>query len=127
MHQVLLFKYRRDDEARDLMKRVIKVDKELNKISRSDDPSGAIYAAWNSGMESLHKLDFLQIDAATRVRALQTAGVLEPFKLIRHAQVSKPVGDLAQVPDARLFEQAMHVYFQALDARVYKRKEFFAV
>ena len=64
-------------------------------------------------MANLHKLGFTFQDAETRVRALQTAGVLEPFTLVRHAHV----------PDARRYERAMHIFFRGV--RVYKRKEFF--
>ena len=60
-------------------------------------------------------LMFTHQDAETRVKSLQTPGVLEPFTLVRHAQV----------PNARRFEKAMHIYFR--DLRVYKRKEFFVV
>ena len=54
----------------------------------SDHKEGEIYAAWNPLMTNLHKLGFTNIDAETRVKALQTAGVLEPFHLVRHARVS---------------------------------------
>ena len=112
----ILLNYRRNREARDAMRRVIKMEKRMNKrdATNGTDHSGEIYAAWNTLMPDLHKQGFSFSDAETRVRALQTAGVLEPFKLVRSAKV----------PDARMYEKAMHIYFK--DVRVYKRKEFFA-
>ena len=109
----VLMTYRMDKNARNTMKRLTKIEKSMNKVN-SFDGSGEIYAAWNSLMPNLHKLGFTFQDAQTRVKALQTAGVLESFELVRHAHV----------PDARLYEKAMHIYFR--DVRVYKRKEFFA-
>ena len=110
----ILFAYRRDHDARKAMKRVIKQEKRMKKKEDQGDGSGEIYAASNPLTMGLHKQGFSFGDAETRVRGLQTAGVLEPFKLVRRAKV----------PDARLYEKAMHIYFK--DVRVYKRKEFFA-
>ena len=109
----VLMTYRMDNNARNAMKRLTKIEKSMNR-DNPFDCSGEIYAAWNSLMPNLHKLGFTFQDAQTRVKALQTAGVLESFELVRHAHV----------PDARLYEKAMHIYFR--DVRVYKRKEFFA-
>ena len=86
----VLMTYRRDKDARDTMKRLIKLEKTMNKAV-SFDGSGEIYAAWNPLMPNLHKLGFTFQNAETRVKALQTAGVLESFELVRHAHV----------PDAR--------------------------
>ena len=114
--RTILSSYRKNHAARDLMKQVIKAEKKLNKQEvKTSDGSGEIYAAWNELMQHLFKLGFTCRDAETRVKELQTAGVLEPFQLVRHARV----------PNARLYEKAMHIYFK--DVRVYKRKEFFAV
>jgi len=110
----ILYAYRRDHDARKAMKRVIKQEKRMKKKEDQGDGSGEIYAASNPLTMGLHKQGFSFGDAETRVRGLQTAGVLEPFKLVRRAKV----------PDARLYEKAMHIYFK--DVRVYKRKEFFA-
>ena len=77
------------------MQRVSQREERLNNKEEAKleslDGSGEIYTAWNPLMPSLYKKGFTFKDAETRVRALQTAGVLEPFKLIRHARV----------PDAR--------------------------
>ena len=91
-----LLHYRRHGATRKVMRRVARWEERLNvkeesQLTSSHDGSGEIYAAWNSLMPSLYKKGFSFKDAATRVRALQTAGVLEPFKLVRHARV----------PDAR--------------------------
>ena len=112
----ILLNYRRNREARDTMRRVIKMEKRMNKHEETSgiNQPGEIYAAWNTLMPNLHKQGFTFRDAETRVRELQTAGVLEPFKLVRSAKV----------PDARVYEKAMHIYFKGV--RVYKRKEFFA-
>ena len=112
--RTVLMKYRRDRASRALMKSVMKWEK-ASKKQCTRSKTGEIYAAWNPLMPSLHKLGFTLQDAETRVKSLQTAGVLEPFTLVRHAQV----------PNARRFEKAMHIYFR--DLRVYKRKEFFVV
>ena len=113
-HSTLL-RYRHEKPVRETMKRISIIEKTLNRVLQSSDGSGEIYAAWNPLMTNLYKLGFTYRDAKTRVRELQTAGVLEPFELVRHVHV----------PDARLYEKAMHIFFQ--DVRVYKRKEFFAV
>ena len=111
-----LLRYRIDSHARDTMRRVIRVEKALRGSEiGAKTQRGFIYAAWNKLMEDLHKLGFTNKDATTRVRALQTAGVLEPFELVREAEV----------PNARLYEKAMHIYFR--DVRIHKRKEFFAI
>jgi hypothetical protein len=86
----ILTKYRKHKPTRDVMKQVSKASKKLN-ITPSHDGSGEIYAAVNPIMQHLYKMGFTFKDAETRVDALQTAGVLEPFNLIRHAKV----------PDAR--------------------------
>ena len=111
--RAVLFGYRKDKDARNIMSSVTGLEKRLNKTA-SVDGSGEIYAAWNPTMKHLFKLGFTFQDAGTRVKALQTAGVLEPFTLVRHAHVAA----------ARKYEKAMHIYFR--DVRVYKRKEFFA-
>ena len=115
--RTILHSYRKNHAARDIMKRVIKAEKKLNEneMDKIPDNSGEIYAAWNELMELLFKLGFTYRDAETRVKELQTAGVLEAFHLVRRARV----------PDARRYEKAMHYYFK--EVRVYKRKEFFAV
>ena len=109
----ILFDFSKDKPMRRVMKRVSVLEASMNR-EPSLDGSGEIYAAWNPLMKNLYKLGFTFQDADTRVKALQTAGVLEPFVLIRHMHV----------PDARLFEKAMHMFF--IGVRVYKRKEFFA-
>ena len=86
----ILTKYRTDKALRDVMKKVGRASKKLNGAPSSDG-SGEIYAAVNPVMPHLFKMGFTFKDAETRVRALQTAGVLEPFELVRHAAV----------PDAR--------------------------
>jgi hypothetical protein len=86
----ILTKYRTDKALRDVLKKVGKASKQLN-CTPSLDGSGEIYAAINPVMPHLFKMGFTFKDAETRVRALQTAGVLEPFELVRHAAV----------PDAR--------------------------
>jgi hypothetical protein len=83
----ILAKYQVYKPSRDVMKKVGKVSKQLNKVP-SDDGSGEIYVAVNPLMPHLYKMGFTFKDAETRVKALQTAGVLEPFELIRHAKVS---------------------------------------
>jgi hypothetical protein len=88
--RAVLLDYRRDKPHRNVMRRIIKLEKRLNKTS-SPDGSGEIYAALNPLMHHLHKLGFTFKDAQTRVNALQTAGVLEPFELVR----------CVRVPDAR--------------------------
>ena len=88
--RTVLLRYRREKKLRHDMKKIITLEKRLNQDETSDR-SGEIYAAWNPVMTSLYKMGFTFKDAATRVRALQTAGVLEPFVLVRHAVV----------PDAR--------------------------
>ncbi len=82
----ILSKYRNDKPLRDVMKQVSKADKRMNQTP-SHDGSGEIYAAINPLMPHLYKMGFTFKDAETRVKALQTAGVLEPFELIRHARV----------------------------------------
>ena len=77
-------------KKRDVLKKVGKTSKQLN-CTPSPDGSGEIYAAVNPVMPHLFKMGFTFKDAETRVKALQTAGVLEPFELVRHAAV----------PDAR--------------------------
>ena len=74
-----------------------------------------IYAAFCRLRTALHKLGFSCVGAVNWVKQLQTAGLLEPFELVR----------AARVPDARLYEKAAHLYFKQV--RVYKRKEFFAI
>jgi len=86
----ILTKYRTDKALRDVLKKVGKASKQLNCMP-SLDGSGEIYAAVNPLMPHLFKMGFTFKDAETRVKALQTAGVLEPFELVRHAAV----------PDAR--------------------------
>jgi len=114
--RTILASYRKNHLTRNLMKQVIKAEKNLNKKElRFSDGSGEIYAAQNVLMMHLFKLGFTGRDAVTRVKELQTAGVLEPFQLIR----------CVRVPNASLYEKAMHFYFK--DVRVYRRKEFFAV
>ena len=76
---------------------------------------GEIYAAFCRLWIALHKLGFSCVGAEDRVKQLQTAGMIEPFELVR----------AVRVPDARLYEKAMHLYFKQV--RVYKRKEFFAI
>lgn len=110
----ILRHYRKNPDARNAMRNVSKIEKRLNKQA-SPDGSGEIYAAVTPTMADLHKKGFTFGSASTRVKALQTAGVLEPFVLVRHAHV----------PDARTYEKAMHEFFK--DVRVHKRKEFFAV
>jgi hypothetical protein len=83
----ILTKYRMYKPLRDVMKKVGKVSKKLNKTP-SHDCSGEIYAAVNPLMQHLYKMGFTFKDAETRVSSLQTAGVLEPFKLIRRAKVA---------------------------------------
>ena len=87
----ILFRYHHDKPTRNIMKEVSRMERKLNAREASDHKEGEIYAAWNPLMTDLHKLGFTNIDAETRVKALQTAGVLEPFHLVRHARV----------PDAR--------------------------
>ena len=70
-----------------MMELISKLEKKLNASESATDTSGEIYAAWNPRMVFLHKLGFTLQDAETRVKALQTAGVLEPFELERHAYV----------------------------------------
>jgi hypothetical protein len=82
----ILSKYRNDKPLRDVMKKVSKADKRMNQTPLHDG-SGEIYAAINPLMPHLYKMGFTFKDAETRVKALQTAGVLEPFELIRHARV----------------------------------------
>jgi len=86
----ILTKYRTDKALRDVLRKVGKASKQLN-CTPSLDGSGEIYAAVNPLMPHLFKMGFTFKDAETRVKALQTAGVLEPFELVRHAAV----------PDAR--------------------------
>jgi hypothetical protein len=86
----ILTKYRTDKALRDVLKKVGKASKQLN-CTPSPDSSGEIYAAVNPVTPHLFKMGFTFKDAETRVKALQTAGVLEPFELVRHAAV----------PDAR--------------------------
>ena len=76
---------------------------------------GEIYAAFCWLWTALHKLGFTCVGAVQRVKQLQTAGMIEPFELVR----------AVKVPDARLYEKVVHLYFKQV--RVYKRKEFFAV
>ena len=64
-----------------------KLEKQLNASESATDISSEIYAAWNPLMVHLHKLGFMYQDAETRVRTLQTAGMLEPFELVHHAYV----------------------------------------
>ena len=87
----ILFRYEHDKSARNMMKEVLRMENKLNASESSDRKEGEIYAAWNPLTTNLHKLGFTSKDAETRVKALQTAGVLEPFQLVRHAHV----------PDAR--------------------------
>jgi hypothetical protein len=82
----VLTRYRRNNAMRDVMKQTMKLEKQLNS-SASDDGSGEIYAAWNPLMPDLYKLGFTFRDAETRVKELRSAGVLEPFTLVRHAKV----------------------------------------
>ena len=86
-----LFQYQHEKSTRKMMKDVSRMEKKLNASESSDSKEGEIYAAWNPLMTNLHKLGFTGKDAETRVKALQTAGVLDPFRLVRHAHV----------PDAR--------------------------
>ena len=86
-----LLHYRHEKPIRNMMKEISKLESNLNSRESSLTKTGEIYAAWNPTMTNLHKLGFTCKDAETRVRALQTAGVLEPFQLTRHAHV----------PDAR--------------------------
>ena len=83
----ILTKYRVYKPLRDVMKIVGKLSKKLNETP-SHDGSGEIYAAVNPMMQHLYKMGFTYKDAETRVKALQTAGVLEPFELIRCAKVA---------------------------------------
>jgi hypothetical protein len=83
----ILTKYRVYKPLRDVMKIVGKLSKKLNE-SPSHDGSGEIYAAVNPMMQHLYKMGFTFKDAVTRVKALQTAGVLEPFELIRCVRVA---------------------------------------
>jgi len=76
---------------------------------------GEIYAATCVIWMHLYKIGFTCMGAEQRVKQLQTAGLMEPFELVR----------AVRVPDARLYEKAVHLYFKQV--RVYKRKEFFAV
>ena len=84
--RTILLHYRTDKRIRHAMRKVSAREERLNR-KPSSDGSGEIYAAWNPLMPNLHKMGFTFKDATTRVRALQTAGVLEPFELIRHAKV----------------------------------------
>ena len=83
-----LLRYRYDKPVRSMMKEISKMENRLNAGESSVNKGGEIYAAWNPLMARLHKLGFTCRDAETRVKALQTAGVLEPFQLVRHAHVS---------------------------------------
>jgi hypothetical protein len=83
----ILTKYRVYKPLRDVMKIVGKLSKKLNETP-SHDGSGEIYAAVNPMMQHLYKMGFTFKDAETRVKALQTAGVLEPFELIRCVKVA---------------------------------------
>jgi hypothetical protein len=79
--------------------------------------SGDIYAVKTGPLPALHKLGFSRISAEHRLKQLSSAtGVAEPF-VLEHK---------LHVPDARLYEKAMHIYFA--DSRIYgRKKEFFAV
>ena len=101
-----LLHYQRHHTMRRTMRRVSRLEERMNEREASGDISGEIYAAWNPVMPSLFKMGFTFKDAKTRVRALQTAGVLKPFKLVRHAKV----------PDAR---------YGIIDARVFLSFNFF--
>ena len=84
----ILFRYRHENFLRDTIKQVLKNEKIVKKAEGNcEDGNGEIYAAWNPLMVNLQKLGFTSTDAETRVKALQTAGVLEPFQLARHACV----------------------------------------
>ena len=96
-----LLHYQRHHTMRRTMRRVSRLEERMNEREASGDISGEIYAAWNPVMPSLFKMGFTFKDAKTRVRALQTAGVLKPFKLVRHAKV----------PDARYGIIDAHVLF----------------
>jgi hypothetical protein len=84
----ILMRYRKNGKMRDVMKQTTKLEKQLNSGS-SADYSGEIYAAWNPLMPDLYKLGFSFRDAETRVKELRSAGVLEPFTLVRHAKVQE--------------------------------------
>ena len=79
--------------------------------------SGYIYSVKTAPLPALHKLGFSHVSAKQRVDQLsRTTGVAEPF-VLEHK---------AYVPDARLYEKALHIYFA--DSRIYgRKKEFFAV
>ena len=79
--------------------------------------SGYIYSVKTAPLPALHKLGFSRVSAEQRVDQLsRTTGVAEPF-VLEHK---------SYVPDARLYEKAMHIYFA--DYRIYgRKKEFFAV
>jgi hypothetical protein len=79
--------------------------------------SGYIYSVKTAPLPALHKLGFSRVSAEQRVDQLsRTTGVAEPF-VLEHK---------SYVPDARLYEKAMHIYFA--DSRIYgRKKEFFAV
>jgi hypothetical protein len=83
----ILTKYRVYKPLRDVMKIVGQLSKKLNEPP-SHDGSGEIYAAVNPLMPHLYKMGFTFKDAETRVKALQTAGVLELFELIRCVRVA---------------------------------------
>ena len=107
----VLLRYHYEKPVRNVMKEVCKMEKRLNASESSFDNEGEIYAAWNPMMVNLHKLGFTCKDAETRVRALQTAGVLEPFQLVRHSHVPNArwatcLCDIFSIPNL-IFSQAL--------------------
>lgn len=116
--RAVVLEYNQVDRA--IMKAVISLERIVKATHGEIGPyiksrPGEIYAAFCGLWTALHKLGFSCMGAANRVKQLQTAGLIEPFELVR----------AAKVPDARLYEKAMHLYFKQV--RVYKRKEFFAI
>jgi len=116
--RAIILEYNQVDRA--MMKEVIAHERTIKAANGEIGPyfkgrPGEIYAARCWLWTALHKLGFTCVGAANRVKQLQTAGMIEPFELVR----------AVKVPDARLYEKAVHLYFKQV--RVYKRKEFFAV
>ena len=116
--RAIILEYNQVDRA--LMKEVIAHERTIKAGNGEIGPyfkgrPGEIYAAYCWLWSALLKLGFTCVDAVNRVKQLQTAGMIEPFELVR----------AVKVPDARLYEKAVHLYFKQV--RVYKRKEFFAV